>query len=551
VDVAGGDQPILSGDGKIGIAFNGAIYGFRELKDQLAGYPFKTETDTEVILALYDRYGDEFLSYLPGMFSFAIWDERRQLLTCARDRFGEKPLYYAFAPQGEFLVASEIKAILASGLIDPILNLEGVSHYLSRLHVHPAHTIYTNIHVLPPAHVLRFENGRLRIERYWEPPQATVTMPEREAVERFRELFDRAVRKQLVADVPVGILLSGGVDSSTVAAVASQHKPGVSTFSFGFKAGVESELPYARGIANRYHTSHFELCDEDLDVAGLLVRMQAIYDEPLGDSSNIPTFLVCEMARRHVTVALGGDGADELLGGYVFWGRNFLEPAPAPESQTAKGASRAMNRLARWLHRTTPAPHGSPLARRYAQNFRNYFPREEQQRMGLCAPAEHLIDYARYSRNNVSDMLRFDMEMYLPGDILVKTDRAAMASSLELRAPFLDVDVASFCLTLPETLKVDRNREKLILRYAYEDAWTPEIRTRDKQGFGSPMPIWLQLPSVHALKHDVLGNRSSRIYSVLDFGAVQRYIDENNQQTWSLLVLALWMERHACTIPPN
>jgi asparagine synthase (glutamine-hydrolysing) len=342
-----------------------------------------------------------------------------------------------------------------------------------------------------------------------------------------------------VADVPVGVFLSGGIDSSTVAAVASQSQPGVRTFSFGFREGVENELPFARGIAERYRTSHFELSDDNADIPSLLRRMQTIYDEPFADSSNIPTFLICELARRHVTVALGGDGADELLGGYVFWARQFLDqPQPAMKS--------LMQRVAGWLGRRC---NGSPLVRHYSQGFRNYFTREERQSLGIFAESDQLNDYARYGRNTVGDMLRFDADLYLPGDILVKTDRASMANSLELRAPFLDVDLASFCLSLPDSLKVDADREKLVLRHAYEDMWTPEIRGRSKQGFGGPMAAWLRTPAMSALKHDMLGDRAQRIFSLLDFEGVQSFVERNTQQTWSLLVLALWMEGHACSLP--
>lgn len=553
VDVEGGQQPILSADGQAGVTFNGAIYGFRQLKSAIGPYPFKTETDTEVVLALYARYGDDFLSHLPGMFGFALWDERRRVLTCARDRFGEKPVYYAYGSGGEFLVASEIKSLLASGLIQPVLSRSALSHYLQRLHVHPTQTIYENVHVLPPAHRLRFSAGRLEVSRYWEPPAVLekVTLPE--ATERFRDLLDVAVQKQLVADVPVGVLLSGGVDSSTVTSVASRYQQGVRTFSFGFKEGVDDELPFARGMAERHHTNHHELTDHNADIPGLLNRMQEIYDEPFGDSSNIPTFLICRFARQHVTVALGGDGADELLGGYLFWSRHLLDPAtPAPgDTSILLRAISGVRRLARFLGVGVRASSGSPLVRRYAREFRVCFTPQERRQIGIAEDAEDLIDYGRYRTGRVSDMLRFDAELYLPGDILVKTDRASMANGLELRAPFLDLDVAGFCLSLPDRLKVDGEREKLLLRSAYEDSWTPEIRGRSKQGFGAPMTEWLRSDRLSELKHDILGDRNHSIFDLLDFEGVQTFIERNNQQTWSLLVLALWMSRHPCHLPAN
>jgi len=281
--------------------------------------------------------------------------------------------------------------------------------------------------------------------------------------------------------------------------------------------------------------------------------MQTIYDEPFADSSNIPTFLICELARRHVTVALGGDGADELLGGYTFWARQFFEVAPPPAAAHSPrtDVKWLMRRLARWLAscRQTQTVAGSPLIRRYSQGFRNYFTLEERQSLGISVDSGHLIDYSGYQRNKVSDMLRFDTDLYLPGDILVKTDRASMANGLELRAPFLDVDLASFCLSLPDSLKVDADREKLLLRHAYEPMWTSEIRGRPKQGFGGPIASWLRAPVMSALKRDVLGDRKQRIFSVLDFDGVQNFVERDTQQTWSLLVLALWMEGHLCSLP--
>lgn len=549
VDVEGGKQPILSTDGSAGICFNGAIYGFRELKKELAPYPFKTDTDTEVILALHQRYGNRFLTYLPGMFAFALWDERSQTLTCARDRFGEKPLYYAHGPKGELIVASEIKSILASGLVEPTLSPQALSQYLMRLYVHPTQTIYANIHVLPPAHLLRWERGRIRVERYWRPPDVVEGIGMEDAVGRFRELLERSVERQLVADVPVGVLLSGGVDSSTVAAIASQRQPGVRTFSFGFKAGVESELPYARASAALYGTSHHERLDESLDLPGLLARMQEVYDEPFADSSNVPTFLICEEARRHVTVALGGDGADELLGGYMCWARHCLESHVPAQAEGVQPSAAWLRRLVRLF--APEAPVGSPLVRRYAGECRIYFTPAEQRSLGLAIEPRSPTDFSRYPRDRIDDLLRYDTDHYLPGDILVKTDRASMAHGLELRAPFLDVELASFCLSLPDTLKVDAQREKLLLRRAYGDRWIPEVKDRPKQGFGSPMAAWLKRPAMRDLKQALLGDRREPIFGLLDFDPVQAYAGQDDQKTWSLLILALWMRTRRCAPPKN
>ena len=546
VDLAGGHQPMPSAGGRTAVAFNGAIHGFRALRQALAGYPFRTETDTELILALYERHGDDFLAHLPGMFGFALWDAQRQRLTVARDRFGEKPVYYATGADGSLLVASEIKSLLASGLVQPVLSRPALSQYLSKLHVHATQSIYANIQVLPPAHVLQWQDGRVTLRRYWEPPPAAADMDMAEAVPRFQSLLDQAVRRQLVADVPVGVLLSGGVDSTTIAAVASRHHTGLKSFSFGFEAGVESELPFARASAARYGLAHHERLDTGIDVPALLRRMQHVYDEPFGDSSSIPTFLLCELARQHVTVALGGDGADELLGGYMVWARHLALPVGRRPAAPAGPALALMRRLARRCRSRLcgQADRGSALVQRYATDCRIIFPPEDQRAMGLEPSDRHLRDCARYPHGSIDDLLRYDAEHYLPGDVLVKTDRASMAHGLELRAPFLDLDLASFCLSVPDHLKVDAHQEKLLLRQAYQQDWTDAVRQRSKQGFGGPMAVWLQQPAMQALKHDLLGNRAHPVYDLLDPASVQPFLAQDNQQTWSLLVLALWLEEH-------
>ncbi|MEW5961407.1 MAG: asparagine synthase (glutamine-hydrolyzing), partial [Chloroflexota bacterium] len=318
IDLLSGQQPMFSPVSGAGIVFNGEIYGYKSLRVSLPDYPFQTTSDTEAILALYDQYGPGLLSRLPGMFAFAIWDEAHQRLLCARDRFGEKPFYYTWGRKGEFLFASEIKALLASGLVEPVLNRAALAHYMQYLHVHPYQTIYQNIYTLPPAHSLHYEDGQLAVERYWSPPELQPKIELDEAIEQFQVLFDRAVASQLVADVTVGAFLSGGLDSSSIVVAASRHQARLKTFSFGFEDGI-SELPFAKGVADLYQTDHTELADNHVDIGELLVTMQAVYDEPFADSSNIPTFLISRLARQYVKVVLTGDGGDELLAGYTFW----------------------------------------------------------------------------------------------------------------------------------------------------------------------------------------------------------------------------------------
>ncbi|MBT0653030.1 asparagine synthase (glutamine-hydrolyzing) [Geomobilimonas luticola] len=549
VDLETGRQPMLSQVSSVGITFNGEIYGYREIRATLTDYPFCTSSDTEVILALYEKYRHNCMAHVPGMFAFAVWDEARQELFCARDRFGEKPFYYAFGKGGEFIFASEIKAILASGLVKPVLNREALAHYLQYLYVHPLQTIYGNIHALPPAHSLRWRDERVSVERYWTLPKTVEKIAPAEAVERFRELFDRAVARQLVADVPVGAFLSGGLDSSTVVAVASRHQARIKTFSFGFEDSV-SELPYARQVAEKYGTEHFELADKTADIGELLVAMQEVYDEPFADSSNIPTYLISKLASDHVKVVLTGDGADELLAGYL-WYRPLLAMQKGGSSQLLRLALA----LSRFLRLKAPPSLiyrglGEVYAKRYGSiaqahsTQKQYFTDSELVVLGLKSSVNVPFPDGDRVSGSIDDALKLDIEGYMPGDILVKIDRASMANGLELRAPFLDVDFASFCISLPWSMKTDTEQDKRILRQGYADTWPPAVRSRNKQGFGAPVNYWLKHDSVRALKEKYLGKPDQRVYSIMPYGSMRDYIERDDYRTWILLVLSMWLERH-------
>lgn len=564
VDLDTGRQPMISSVAPVGITFNGEIYGFSEIRASLKTYPFNTSSDTEVILALYETYRHDCVKHIPGMFSFAIWDDAAQELFCARDRFGEKPFYYAVGTHGEFVFASEIKAIIASGLVTPVLSLSSIAHYCRHLYVHPHATIYSNIHTLPPAHSLRLKEGRVTVERYWQIPSQRESIDPVEAVEQFGLLCDQAVTRQLVADVPLGFFLSGGLDSSTLVAVASRHKTDVKTFSFGFEDAV-SELPFAREIARRYHAQHMELTADNVDVAELIERMQGVYDEPFADSSNIPTFLISEMSRTHVKVVLTGDGGDELLAGYNWWYHPLLFMEKAREYSWAKSmvvvlAAKLMARRDRQKFQQRQfhsagvkcsRRYDSIMDAHYAQNL--YFTDAELVALGITKGDDDTgRDFEKYSwgpAGTVQDAMLMDIENYLPGDILVKTDRASMAHGLELRAPFLDVDFASFCLSLPVHLKITDERDKAILRDAYSHAWTDSIRKRGKFGFGAPVEKWLSRRTVQTLKDKYLNNPQSKIFSVLSFANSRTYVQRNDYRTWILLVLAVWLEKHEFQMP--
>lgn len=546
VDMTTGGQPMASAVARAAITFNGEIYGYRELRASLAEYPFRTTSDTEVILALYDRYGERFVERLPGMFAFAIWDEDRRRLVAARDRFGEKPFFYASGRDGAFVFASEIKAVLASGLVEPEIDPAAVSRYLQRQCVPPGQTIYRNVASLPPAHTLVVEGGAVTVRRYWEPPDVEERLSVDEAAEELRSRLSVAVGKQLVADVAVGAFLSGGLDSTTICRVASRQKPDLRTFSFDFQGDL-SEARYARAAAAAYGTVHTELRSDRIDVADALWRMREVYDEPFADTSAIPTYFLCAEARRHVKVALTGDGGDELFGGY-----SWYRPLVWAEREGRVGllrwtAARLANRAARMLRLPSAETRdwrvtGMGLARNSASILAAHrrqldlFSGDDLARLGLPTVAEV------GESDSLDAVLRYDVEGYMAADILTKIDRASMAHGLELRAPFLDVDLATFCMALPWRMKVTTDDDKIVLRRAFAAEWPAEIRARRKQGFGAPFYEWLRDARVRELEAELVLAAGAPLRTILDGTGVQSiHAGDNEVQRWNLLVLAVWM----------
>lgn len=587
VDIVGGRQPMRNHNGYIGLVFNGEIYGYKEIRRGLAGagYPFHTQGDTEVILALYEKYGREMMSYLPGMFAFAIWDEQRQELFAARDRFGEKPFYYAFGYHGEFIFASEIKAILASGLIDPEIDKSQVAWYLNMSYINPMKTVYKNIYTLPPAHSLYYRDGELSVVRYWSLPQTISSLSDMEAVEGFKELFERSVRRQLVADVPVCAFLSGGLDSGTVVAVASEYTSKLTTLSFAFREGSVDESAAARSMAERYGTNHIELQDADFDIAELLWKMQEVFDEPFADPAAIPAYLIAKYAHEHAKVVLTGDAGDEVLGGYSTSYRSFLyKHMYRRRSKACRTAERLLYLSGQFAYRA----RRSVMRRIGIRGECAESPRELDMRIRMTAmdmadvkgekkdlelyrARRHMLsdewnrkllggsfddvpmDMDGYlGEGALDDIIRLDLREYLPGNGLVKTDRTTMAVSLESRTPFLDVNLAEFCIAQPFHRKVrGSGGDKWMLRAAFEDKWTAPVKTAVKNGFAPPFGLWLQKPGVKKLREEYLEDSSAKIYQLglVQHDAVQELIREQRSMAWpmwSLLQLAMWCDRHPC-----
>jgi asparagine synthase (glutamine-hydrolysing) len=550
------------------IVFNGEIFNYRELRRGLEehGWAFRTRSDTEVLLRAYQEYGETVLSRLNGQFAFAIWDGHQRKLFAARDRLGEKPLYWADSSDGRyFLFASEIKSLLASALVQPRIDCLSIDAYLGLYYVPPRRTVYENVHTLPPGHALSWQEDDRRIWCYWEPTfsQTPVTDID-ETLETLRFLIEQAVQRQMVADVPVGAFLSGGLDSSTIVAHMAKHttQP-VKTFSVGFGDLID-ELPYARQVAELYHTDHHEI-QMSIPVAEMLERMADVYDEPLADSSNIPTYLVAEFARQHVKVVLSGDGGDELFGGYAWYELLLRGPLGGriASTQAAIGTPRSSKRplkeaaLSLWRRRGIAVPSYLSSKRNRASldlwglhltnatllgadtsmlwRGRLQATETEQHLRSLYSPRENLtgMDVPTF----------FDVLCYLPGDILAKVDRAAMAHGLETRAPFLDVDLVEFVWNLPWQVRFqDPGALKYLLRASSAQLWPKSVQRRSKQGFGAPVQNWIRRADVQALVA-----RAFTQGSPADFllpGARSELPVLPAQRQWTLLCLGLWLERH-------
>ncbi|WP_374458586.1 asparagine synthase (glutamine-hydrolyzing) [Chryseobacterium taeanense] len=533
-----GKQPMFSFTKKECIVLNGEIYGYMDIKNNYHDYPYRGSSDTEVILAMYRRKQENLIHELPGMFAFAIWDNEKQQLFCARDRFGEKPFYYAFGRNNEFIFASEIKAILTSGLIQPKVNQEALSHYLQHGYVSSHQSIYENIHTLPPAHQLILKNGKISVTRYYCLPVKDRVLNLSEAKEEFNYLLKKAVQKQLVADVEVGSFLSGGLDSSSIVALVADFLPQQTTISFGYDHA-ESELKYAKEIALKYHTAHIEVHEKKKDLATSLLKISPFFDEPFSDISFIPHFEICRNAREKLTVVLSGDAGDELFGGYDFYRvENLLRNHFSYKNIIAKFGLRLYQKF-RPVSFLTQKNLEYENILDFHQNFvRNSFNKEERTALGVSANYQQSFSFSP-NTSSLNDIMRIDLEGYVPGNMMVKSDRMAMANSLEVRTPFLDIDFAEFCIQLPENLKINHENDKIILREAMGSYWTENIRKRKKQGFGMSVKSWFEEENLIKLSDDLLKDPAQKVFDYIDFKTTQKFLNENHKH-WNLLQLALW-----------
>jgi asparagine synthase (glutamine-hydrolysing) len=558
IDLVGGDQPIANEDGTCTVVQNGEIYNHAELRVELerAGHVFRTRSDTEALVHAYEEWGAGFVERLRGMFALAIWDARRRRLVLARDRFGIKPLYVRDV-DGELAFASELDA-LPKGELD----LDAVEAFLAFNSVPAPLSIFREIRKLPAGHVLTWEGGRTTVERYARPgPLAPrVGADEAELVEECRARLRDSVRAHLVSDVPVGVLLSGGVDSGLLAALAAQESSAqVRTFSIGFEEQSFDELDGARAVAARYGTRHRELVLRP-DAALLLPALADAFDEPFADSSALPTYLVSRLAAEDVKVALSGEGGDELFGGYHTYVATLLAERVGPLAARARPlvdrlpSSDARASLDYRAKRFARAAHLPPLERHHS--WKEIFSANER---AALTGRRHAFDPVtplrrRFEETAGHELLTrlqdVDLGTYLVDDLLVKTDRASMAWSLEARVPFLDTVVTSFAFSLPARHKVRGLSKKRLLRKAAEPLLPHEVVHGRKRGFSIPAAAWLR-GDLEPFARETLSADRVRRQGLLQPEAVERVIDDHvarrqdlSRQLWGLLALTLWYERH-------
>jgi asparagine synthase (glutamine-hydrolysing) len=576
IDLTTGQQPLSSEDDQVHVVCNGEIYNYRELRAALerAGHVFHTGSDCEVIVHAYEEYDDDFLSKLNGMFGLAVWDERRGRLVLARDRVGIKPLYYA-QHDGLLLFASEAKALLAYPGFPRTLDPEALDQYLTYHYVPTPRTIYAQIRKVRPGHALRLERGRLIERAYWEldltPDPQLGRMTEAELADQLWEHIRDSVRMELASDVPLGVFLSGGIDSSAlVSAMAELNVGQIRTFSIGFNEPSFDESRHARHVATYLGSQHTEMILEPKMLAELVPGVTTILDEPLADASIFPTYLLSRFTRQHVTVALGGDGGDELFAGYSTLQAHRLakyyelipgflrEHAIAPTIRRLPVSHANLSfdfRAKRFIQGT-----GLPIARRHhvwlgpctLTERKALLSRDIAHQVGASdafdALDEHVGRSARY--DDLSQILYLDMKMYLESDILAKVDRASMACSLEVRVPLLNIQMLNFVMHLPLHFKLRGMTRKYLMRKALAGHLPAEIIARPKKGFGLPVSKWL-CTDLRELLLDMLSEERLRAQGLFNTSHVTALVNEHLQRRrdnrmilWALLVFQLWHQRY-------
>jgi len=587
-----GHQPMVSTNGRFVVTFNGEIYNYRELRKQLKaiGYDFKTSTDTEVFLAAFAEWGTKCLSRLNGMFALAVWDQQERSLTLARDRTGIKPLYYArIQPQNArsefFIFASEIKAILATGLVERAINIEGLNQFLTFLWTPDPHTLFKGIQKLRPAHVLTLKEGNEHIKEWWDVSYDNIEQGRSEGwwQERLLETLDRVVKMEMVADVPLGSFLSGGIDSSAIVSLMKNHSNGrkISTYTIGIKAKdlrydiIPDDVRWARRANDILQTDNHEIMLEP-DVATLLPKLIYHLDEPIADPAIITSYLVCQAARETMTVLLSGIGGDEVFAGYPRL--LAMKLATALESIPISLRKTALKFIANTVPGGRPGKLTGPLrnAKKFARSaalefedrylgYGTYFTDAEKSDLytadlkkatsGLDPYLEHRRHFARHTQSApLNRLLYVDLKTFLPCLNLAYTDKTSMAANLEVRVPFLNLELIDLAARMPPDLKLRGLKRKYILKRSLEKHLPPELVWRKKAGFGAPIRSWLR-GSLRPLVDELLSEETIKRRGLFNVSEVRRIVAANlsgredyNLQVFQLLVLELWqrefIDRH-------
>jgi asparagine synthase (glutamine-hydrolysing) len=566
IDINFGHQPLSSTDSLIWIVFNGEIYNFKELRSDLQrlGYIFKTSSDTEVIIYLYREYGDECVKYLRGMFSFAIHDVTNHKIFCARDRFGIKPFFYYFDNE-KFVFGSEIKSILQCPAVDNTISVNGIESYFTYGYITSDYTAFDKIKKLPPANtltILPHSNCKIQLNRYWELKfEQNFAKTKDQWKEEILACFKDTITHHMISDVPLGAFLSGGIDSSTVVAMMSKASSSpVKTFSIGFKEEDYDELVFAREVAEKYHTDHYEqiIEPESVDLLPLLVRS---YDEPFADSSAIPTYYVSRFAREKVTVALSGDGGDELFAGYSSYLKmlKIVNKNPFPDS-LSKTLFGSLENIwpEQWL--------GKGILYYLEQKKETigafYCLWKHNERVGLfnkdfgkeISTSGESFKTKMLHKSSAPDFLtrleHLDVESYMVDDILTKVDRMSMQNSLEVRVPFLDHIFAELAFSIPSSLKVLKGDKKHILKYSTAELLTPKVLNHKKQGFGIPLSLWFK-DDLKIYIQDILNDKNQPMFIFLEQNYVLKQFSNHlrgnrdmSAKIWSLLFFNEWIKQN-------
>ncbi len=569
IDIKTGQQPIFNDDGNLAIVYNGEIYNFRELRNELVslGHRFKTNSDTEVIVHAYEEFGTNCLKKLRGMFAFAIWNFREETLFVARDRVGKKPLFYTITDEGSFVFGSELKTLLVHGELRREIDLAALDAYLTFGYVPEESCILKNVNKLLPGHFLIFRNDSVKTVKYWDfdyvRPHNIKT--EAEYVEVLRAKIKEAVSIRLISEVPLGAFLSGGVDSSTIVAMMSQCSDiPVKTFSIGFEEDSFDELKYARIAAKQFGTDHHEFIVTP-DLFDLVDELVWHFDEPFSDPSSLPTYMLSKMAREHVTVVLSGDGGDELFAGYSRYVTNkkrsgFANLPKAIQNGLFRSISKKLPHSAwgkNYLYNISLDPtdryidsvscfNGPRKGYLYSDDF-------SERLNGSLGKGEH--DFRSFAEsvstgNEIDKLLYLDSKTYLPGDILTKVDRMTMANSLEARVPLLDHELIEFVVGIPSHLKMNGLETKYILKKAMEDIVPNEILYREKQGFGVPIGEWINIQLRERIIGDLSDKRAmERGFFNVDY--IQTLLKEHSNgrrdhshPLWVLWMFELWQRKY-------